>query len=166
MKNQTFAKVYTKLPSLVDLYAQRKDIIVNSTTPFTPLSKPLDHCCLALITTGGIHAKDQKPFDMSDKNGDPSFRTLSSDISLARLTITHDYYIHEDASADPNLVLPVEPLRELLRQGLIGSVGPRFFGFMGHILGEHLQTLTQKTAPEVAEALRDDGVDAAFLTPT
>jgi D-proline reductase (dithiol) PrdB len=166
LKNQTFAKVYTKLPSLVDLYAQRKDIIVNTTTPFTPLSKPLDRCCLALVTTGGIHSKDQKPFDMSDKNGDPSYREIPSDIDLGQLAITHDYYNHADASADPNLVLPVEPLHELLRQGLIGSIGPRFFGFMGHILGEHLQTLTQRNAPEVAEALRDDGVDAAFLTPT
>jgi hypothetical protein len=37
---------------------------------------------------------------------------------------------------------------------------------MGHILDHHIETLTQETAPEVAAALIDDGVDAAFLTPT
>jgi hypothetical protein len=37
---------------------------------------------------------------------------------------------------------------------------------MGHILGNNLQTLTQDTAPAVAEALKTDRVDVVFLTPT
>jgi len=166
LKNQTLAKVYTKIPSLVDLYAKGAELVVNTTTPFSPLNKPLERCRLVLVTTGGIHAIDQKPFDMSDKKGDPSYRELPSDIGVEQLTITHDYYNHADALADPNLVLPIEPLRQLLHQGMIGSIGPRFFSFMGHIMGEHLKTLTDTTAPEVAAALIADEVDAAFLTPT
>ena len=165
-KNQTFAKVYTKIPSLVDLYAKHAELIVNTTAPFTALKKPLEDCQLTLVTTGGIHAKDQKPFNMADKKGDPSYRELSSDITIDQLTITHDYYNHADALADPNLVLPIEPLRELLQKGIIGSIGPRFFSFMGHVMDGHINTLTQETAPEVAAALIGDGVDAAFLTPT
>jgi len=165
-KNRTFAKVYTKIPSLVDLYAKTADLVVNTTTPFTPLSKPLDHCRVALVTTGGVHALDQKPFDMSDKNGDPSYREIPSDMDPGKLTITHNYYNHADGLADPNLVIPIEPLRQLFRQRVIGSVGPRFFAFMGHVQSEHLETLTQITAPEVATALKTDEVDVAFLTPT
>jgi hypothetical protein len=33
-------------------------------------------------------------------------------------------------------------------------------------MGDHIKTLTQETAPEVAAALIGDGVDAAFLVPT
>jgi D-proline reductase (dithiol) PrdB len=165
-KNQTFAKVYTKIPSLVDLYAKQADLVVNTTTPFTPLKKPLEKCRISLLTTGGLHTKNQQPFDMADKKGDPSYRELPSDITLEQLTITDDYYKHTDALADPNLILPIEPLRQLLKQGTIGSIGPRFFSFMGHIMGDHLKTLTQETAPEVAAALIRDGVEAAFLTPT
>lgn len=165
-KNQTFAKVYSKIPSLVDLYAKQADLVVKTTTPFTPLKKPLESCQISLVTTGGVHTKKQKPFDMADKKGDPSYREISSDIAVEQLTITHDYYNHADALADPNLVLPIEPLRELLQQGKIGSIGPRFFSFMGHIMGDHIKTLTQETAPEVAAALISDGVDAVFLTPT
>lgn len=165
-KNHTFAKVYTKIPSLLDLYAKQADLVVSTTIPFTPLRKPLKKCQISLVTTGGVHTKNQKPFDMADKKGDPSYRELSSDIPLEQLTITHDYYNHGDALADPNLVLPIEPLRQLLKQEIIGSIGPRFFSFMGHIMGHHLKTLTQETAPEVATALTGDGVDAAFLTPT
>lgn len=166
LKNQTFARLYTKIPSLVDLYAKHADLVVNTTTPFTPLLKPLDRCQVALITTGGVHTKDQKPFNMADKKGDPSYRELYSDTSLEELTITHDYYNLTDALADLNLVLPIEPLRQLLNDGMIGSIGPRFFSFMGHIMGDHLKTLTQETAPEVATALVADKVDVAFLTPT
>ena len=166
LKNQTFARVYTKIPSLVDLYARKADLAVNTTTPFTPLGKPLEGCCLSLVTTGGIHIEGQMPFDMSDKNGDPSYREIPSDISIGQLTITHDYYNHVDASADPNLVLPIEPARELLVRKTVGSIGPRLFSFMGHLLGEHLKTLTQNTAVEVARALRADEVDVVFLTPT
>ena len=166
VKNQTLAKVYTKVPSLVDLYAKGADLVVNTTTPFTPLNKPLKHCQIALVTTGGIHTKDQKSFDMADKKGDPSYREIPSEISVEKLTITHDYYHNADALSDPNLVLPIEPLRRLLRQGLIGSISPRFFSFMGHVMGEHLKTLTEGTGPEVAAALVADEVDAAFLTPT
>ena len=41
LKNQTLAKVYTKIPSLVDLYAKGAELVVNTTTPFSPLNKPL-----------------------------------------------------------------------------------------------------------------------------
>jgi D-proline reductase (dithiol) PrdB len=166
VKNQTFAKVYRKIPSLVDLYARSVDLIINTTTPFTPLSKALDRCRVALVTSGGIRFNDQKPFDMSDKNGDPYYRELPSSLDPGQLTITHDYYNHADALADPNLVMPIEPLRRLFQQVVIGSIGPRFFSFMGHIKNEHLETLTGITAPEVAEALKADEVDVAFLTPT
>lgn len=166
MKNKTFARVYTKIPSLVDLYAKKADLIVNSTTPFTPLTKPLEQCRLSLVTTGGVHTREQEPFDMSDRTGDPSYREIPSHISVEELTITHDYYNHTDALADPNLVLPVEPIGQLYSQRKIGSVGPRFFSFMGHIQEGHIQTLTKGTAPEVSEALKTDGIDAVFLTPT
>jgi D-proline reductase (dithiol) PrdB len=165
-KNQTFAKVYTKIPSLVDLYAKQGDLVVNTTIPFTPLKKPLEKCRISLVTTGGLHTKTQQPFDMADKKGDPSYREIPADITPDQLTVTHDYYNHADALADPNLVLPIEPLRQLLKQGTIGSIGPRFFSFMGHIMGDRLKKLTQERVPEVAAALIGDGVEAAFLTPT
>jgi D-proline reductase (dithiol) PrdB len=165
LKDQTLAKVYAKVPSLVDLYARRADLVVNATTPFSPLPRPLRNCRVALIATAGLHLPGQDPFDMTDKNGDPSYREIPSGVGVGRLTVTHDYFPRADASADPNLVLPIDPLRELAREGAVGSIAPRFFSFMGHIQGEHLRTLTGTTAPEVARALKADAVEAVFLTP-
>ena len=164
-KDQTLAKVYAKIPSLLDLYAQRADLVVNAAAPLTPLPRPLRTCCVALVTTAGLHLPQQEPFDMTDKHGDPSYREIPSSVGIEELTITHDYFAKADALADPNLVLPMEPLRQLAREGTIGSIAPRFFSFMGHILGEHLKTLLRTTAPKAAAALKGDGVDAVFLTP-
>ena len=164
-KDQTLAKVYAKIPALLDLYAQRADLVVNSAAPLALLSRPLRTCRVTLVTTAGMHLAEQEPFDMTDKNGDPSFREIPSSVRIEELIITHDYFPKADALADPNLVLPIEPLRQLAREGTVGSIGPRFFSFMGHILGEHLETLTRTTAPEVAAALKADAVDAVFLTP-
>jgi D-proline reductase (dithiol) PrdB len=164
-KDQSLAKVYAKVPSLLDLYARRADLVVNDSAPLFPLPRPLRTCRVALVTTAGLHLPEQEPFDMTDKNGDPSYREIPSSIGIEELTITHDYFPKADALVDPNLVLPIEPLRQLAREGTIGSIAPRFFSFMGHILGEHLQTLTRGTAPKVADALKRDHVDAVFLTP-
>jgi D-proline reductase (dithiol) PrdB len=165
VKDQTLAKVYGKFPALLDVYAQRADLVVNDTAPLTPLPRPLRTCRVALLTSAGLHLPQQEPFDMTDKNGDPSYREIPSSVRIEELIITHDYFPRADALADPNLVLPIEPLRQLAREGTIGSIAPRFFSFMGHILGEHLKTLIGTTAPKVAAALKADGVEAAFLAP-
>jgi len=164
-KDQTLAKVYAKIPSLLDRYAERADLVVNAAAPLTPLPRPLRTSRVALVTTAGLHLPQQEPFDMTDKHGDPSYREIPSSIEVGELTITHDYFPKADALADPNLVLPVEPLRQLAREGTIGAIAPRFFSFMGHILGEHLTTLVRTTAPKAAALLKADGVDAVFLTP-
>lgn len=133
--------------------------------PFARLRKPLAEARVALITTGGIHLPEQTAFDMVDKDGDASFREIPGGVDLSRLVITHNYYNHTDADADPNVIFPLAHVRDLVAQGILGGVAPRHFGFMGHIEGPHLDRLIRETAPAVAAKLRADGVDFAFLTP-
>lgn len=63
------------------------------------------------------------------------------------------------------MVLPIDRLRELAAEGVVGGIGPSFYGFMGHIDGRHVKTLIEVTAPALAARLRADRVDAVFLTP-
>ncbi len=109
-------------PLLVALYsnpwvkkrwAQNFTAVKSDTIPWTPISKSLSECKIALLTTGGVHLKDDLPFNMEDKDGDPSFRRIPSSIDPSDLTITHDYYNHSDADKDINLVFPIEILRNL-----------------------------------------------------
>ena len=159
------------IPAVAQLWAKTAARRTNaalgegSAIPFAPLRRPLAQSRVALLTTGGIHLPDQPPFDMDDPDGDATYRTISGDVALADLTITHKYYNHESADKDKQVIFPLDHFRELAVQGVIGGIAPHHFAFMGHIEGEQMDRLVRKTAPEVAAKLRADGVDFAFLTP-
>jgi D-proline reductase (dithiol) PrdB len=120
---------------------------------------------LALVTTAGVHLRQDPPFDMQDPQGDASFRLIPHATAAPALTITHDYYDHRDADRDVNIVLPLARLQELVERGVVGEAAPRHVSFMGHIDGPHLTSLVERTAPEAARLLVADGVQAALLTP-
>lgn len=166
---QHFQNRFYAIPAVAQWWAGRFARKAHSSPdgpiPFVRLTKPLSECTVSLITTGGVHLTSQPPFDMDDPNGDASLREIPGDVALADLTITHDYYNHNSADQDMNVIFPLERFRELVRRGIVGQVARRHFGLMGHIEGVHLRRLQEKTAPELAAKLRADGVDFAFLTP-
>ncbi len=172
LKNKLLAKILTKHPSLVKKFTEKigeegdplKGVDLSS-IPWTPVSKLLSESKVAIVTTAGVHLKDQTPFDMEDPLGDPTYREVPSDAPLDSYTITHDYYDHRDADKDLNIVFPIERLRELVAEGVIGSLAPSNFSFMGHIDGPYVGVLMEATAKEVASKLNEDGVDIALLTP-
>jgi len=166
LKNRGLAVLATAFPAIGERFAaayrpERPDEGI----PWVPVTKPPAASTIALVTTAGVHHRDQPPYDMHDPDGDPSYRELDLARPLDSLTITHDYYDHADADRDLNVVLPVERLRELVAAGELGGVAPLAFGFMGHVTGRHLRTLNRRTAPEVAARLKAAGVDAVLLAP-
>ncbi|GBE00665.1 MAG TPA: hypothetical protein ENH50_04905 [Nitrospirae bacterium] len=166
VKNRLIAKVITRFPSLskrfVDSYKPRES---EGDIPWVSVKKPLGECTLALVTTSGVHHRDQEPYDMKDPDGDPTFRVIDLSRPLNDLMITHDYYDHSDADKDINIIFPVERVREFVEAGIIGKLSDTAYGFMGHIDGPHIQTLIQKSAPEIAQRLKKDDVDIVLLTP-
>ena len=166
MKHRGLAALATAFPSFGERLAagyraERQDDVV----PWIAMERPLAAATIALVTTAGVHHRDQPPYDMHDRDGDPSFRELDLERPLDSLTITHDYYDHTDADRDLNVVFPVERLRDLAASGEIGAVARLAYAFMGHITGRHLETLKRLTAPEVAARLKKAGVDAVLLAP-
>ncbi len=164
LKNRLLARAFTVFPSLAERWG-RGLAADRGAIPWDSPRKPLREATLALVTTGGVHLKTQPPFDMTDPNGDPSFRELPVDTPQASLVITHVYYDHRDAEEDLNLIFPVERLRELVERGALGALNPLAFGLMGHIDGPHLGTLRKETAPAIARKLADAKVDYALLVP-
>jgi len=165
-KNRLLAKLGARYPifaqRLIDAYQPQ---VVVDAIPWTRPARQLCEAKLALVTTAGIHHPDQPPFDMRDQQGDPSFRVLDSETLFDDFLITHDYYDHRDARKDPNIILPLDRLRELGNEGLLGELAKTHYGFMGHIDGPHISTLVEKTAREVAQRLKADQVDLVLLTP-
>jgi D-proline reductase (dithiol) PrdB len=164
-KDIMFAKLFTRFPALAERWAKSRDFIINVDIPWAPVIKDPRDSRIALVTTAGVHLRSQAPYDMEDREGDPTFREIAAGTRIEDLMITHNYYDHRDADQDINVVFPIKRLEELEAEGIIGEVAPRHFSFMGHILGHHIETLVNRTGPEVARMLRADGVDAVFLTP-
>lgn len=133
--------------------------------PGANLTKPVKEARVAIVTTAGLHTPDQPAFDLSIKGGDWSYRRLDAGVDLATLRIAHrsDAFDVSGLEADKNLALPLDRLKSLARDGVIGEVAPRHFSFMGSIAAPG--RLIADTAPEVARALLDDAVDAVLLTP-
>jgi D-proline reductase (dithiol) PrdB len=165
LKNRLIAKAATAFPSVGKFLSASYHPSEQQGIPWTPLEKRLGECSVSIVTTAGVHRKDQTPFDMKDQNGDPSLRVIEGAVSTDDLMITHDYYDHRDADKDINIVFPIERLREFEKAGFIKSVAPVHFSFMGHIVGPHIKTLTEVTASEAAERLKSEGVDIVLLTP-
>lgn len=133
--------------------------------PWTSLEKPLSECRLALVSTAGLVLPGQEPFDEGVRGGDPSHRWIPDDADLGALRDTHrsESFDHSGMLRDSNLVLPLDRLHELVRDGRVGSANRRHVSLMGSITAPG--RLTQDTAPEVAEALVADGVDVSLLVP-
>ena len=128
-------------------------------------AKPLNESRVALITTAGLHMRDQPPFDQTIKAGDSSYRVIRGDAAVQELLIAHrsQAFDHSGIETDLNLCFPLDRFRELAEQGIIGSLNEQHFSFMGSITAPG--KLIRDSAPEAAAILKQDGVDLAFLVP-
>ncbi len=126
-----------------------------------PVKKELKECRVALVTTAGVHLKNDLPFDVT--GSDPSYRMVPGESEMEDLMITHGHYDDSQAHLDINVVFPIDRLRELEDEGVIGSIASNYYTFRGYI--PKIRPLIKKSAPEVAEALVKDQVDIAILTP-
>jgi D-proline reductase (dithiol) PrdB len=120
---------------------------------------------VALVTSAGLSAPGQEPFDLAVRGGDWSWRRIDGGIDVASLREDQrsDTFDHGGIAADRNLALPLDRLRELEREGRIGSVASVHASIMGSITAPG--RLVRRTAPEIAEALTGDQVDVALLVP-
>lgn len=145
----------------LQLYAWRR----IEPVPCATLRRPLAACRVALVTTAGLVAHGQPPFDEEFRGGDPSFRVIDRDVDLATLGEFHrsEAFDHTGIEADRNLALPLDRLRELAAAGVIGEVAPRHLSFMGSITAPG--RLVRDHVPGAAEVLLRDEVDLALLVP-
>jgi len=126
--------------------------------PWTPLRKPLSDSTVVLVSTGGVHLRSDRPFNL---NGDPDFRVIPKGARSADLTISHQAYDRTDALRDINLVFPIERLHELEAEKVIGRLAEEHYGF-------GLMGSARRLMPAIKEAARrisESGVDLALLVP-
>lgn len=136
--------------------------------PWTPLKKPLRECRVALLTTAGISLKTDTPFDMERERrdplwGDPSFREIPRWASEKDIVVNHIHinprYIYQDL----NVALPLQRFQELAQLGEIGALAPTHYSIMGY--NTDPTELVCTSAPQIADRMKAEEVDVAFLVP-
>jgi D-proline reductase (dithiol) PrdB len=128
-------------------------------------ARPLSECKVALITSSGLIRRGDRPFDLGNPDGDPSYRVIPSDTDAEALTlsIVSTNWDRSGFAMDVNTVFPIDRLRELADRGVIGSLAERFYAFMGSIFD--IEPIRTGSGPEVGRMLEADGVDIAILVP-
>ncbi len=134
--------------------------VVNEDVPWTPLSKPLSQCRVALAGSAGVYHVSQTPFHTKD---DTSLREIPTDALPEDLRVVHFGYRTGDAKKDPNCVFPLPRLRELEKEGLIGEFADPAYAFMGGIYSA--RRVREELAPRLVSRLTRAGVDLLYLVP-
>jgi len=136
--------------------------------PWTPLSKPLSACKVALISSGGIARKDDLPFDQKGEQenpwwGDPSYRIIPRATTSKDIRVYHQHIDPSYAETDMNCLLPIQRLIDLETAGEIGKAAESHYSFMGYILEP--AELLEKTVPAIIGHLAQECVDVVLLVP-
>ena len=119
--------------------------------PFTPLANPLSECRVAVVTTSSL-SKDS-PLAPFNAPSDPQPAVMATDHLSWHKGATH--------TNDLGSFLPLDHLRKLESDGVIGSLAPRFAG----IPTIYSQRRTNTWAEEIRLWLKEDDVDLAVLIP-
>lgn len=136
---------------------------VHDDAPLTPLKKPLRACRVTILTSGGISTCTAPAWNPVARN-DHRLDAIPAKIDSNDFQIHDAYYDHADADRDINCQFPIDRLRELERNGEIGSLAPRFWsGFMGRIYDR--SRVTEESAPAFTDALGEDEVDLLIAVP-
>jgi len=136
--------------------------------PWIPLPKPLSDCTVALISSGGIALKTDKPFDQEGERqnpwwGDPSYRIIPDTAKTEDVRVYHQHIDPKLAEQDLNCLLPLDRLNELVEAGMAGRAAPSHYSIMGYILEP--TELLGVSVPAIIERLKSDQVDAVVLIP-
>ena len=160
------------LPRLIAVLYKADDREPALPIPWTPLSKPLSESVFGLVTSGGLfHKGVEKPFDLEREKaeptwGDPTFRTIPTDLPQSDLSASHLHINTKDVLEDINILLPINRFQKLAEEGVIGGLAQMAYSFMGFQGYPRDPSAWQETfGPQVAEKFKDEGVDCVLLTP-
>ena len=133
--------------------------------PPQPAVKDLAHATIALVTSGGICPKgnpDHIEASSASKFGEYDI-TGVNDLTSETHCTAHGGYDATYADQDADRVLPVDVLRDLEREGVIGKLHNKFYATVGN--GTSVAN-AKRFGAEIVNRLVRDGVTAVILTST
>lgn len=121
---------------------------------------PITQATVAIVSTAGMHRRGDPAFTP----GAIDYRILPGDVDFGDVVLSH-ISANFDRSAfqqDPNVMFPLDRLREMAGAGEIGGVANWHYSFMGAMPDP---SRFDETGSEVGRLLAADGVDVALLVP-
>ena len=79
------------------------------------------------------------------------------------LGFSHTHYNHAAIQQDPQVLIPLEHLREMVLAGKIGGLAPSVVSYMGY--QPDAARVALETAPAIVRIAQREQVDAALLVP-
>ncbi len=134
--------------------------IARRCVPYTPFDKDLATATVTLVSATGVYLPDQEAFPTEDP-GDVTYRVIPGDTDAATLKIAHHHYDHSEADADPNIVFPIDSLRQLAGAGLIGAVNDKHYSYG---FTTRLKELYETVFPEIADKVERSKTKLVLLT--
>jgi D-proline reductase (dithiol) PrdB len=136
--------------------------------PWTPMTKPLADCTIALVSTAGVARRDDAPFDEEGERrnpwwGDPTWRSIPQGTTEEEVGLHHLHIDRRFGQADLDVVLPMRRLGELASEGVVGRAADMHYSIMGYQLRPDV--LESTTALAIARDMKRRNVDAAALIP-
>ena len=133
--------------------------------PMPPAVKDMSKAKLMLITDGGLVPKgnpDKIEGSAATRWGAYSIEGLD-DLAGKDYEISHGGYDPRFVQEDPDRLVPLDALREMEREGVIGELHNEFLSTSG--LANPLSN-TRRIGKEMVEKVKREGVDAVILTST
>ena len=94
--------------------------------------------------------------------GDTSHREIPRHTPVDQIEFGVGSYDHTDVNSDPNVMLPIDRLEELITSGTIGNSVEAHVGFNGG--GGDLERLRSELAPVLIDRLKAMHADAVIFT--
>jgi len=139
------------------------DWTIHQDAPLQRLEKPLAACRVSMLTSGGVSECTAPLWNPLARN-DFRLDAVAPDAASDAFQIHDAYYDPDDARRDLNCLFPIDRLRELAADGVIGGVAARLWsGFLGRIYKRRV--VVEEHAPALARKLFEDEVDLFLLVP-
>ena len=128
-----------------------------------PGIRDLRHAKVALVTTGGLVPRGNPDGIKSYLSTHFGAYGLESKEHLTadEFESVHGGFFTAAVNDDPNRLIPLDVLREAVREGFLGALHERFYSTTGN--GTPIETAASM-ARDIAASLEEDGVDGVILT--
>lgn len=128
------------------------------TTPFVA-GPPLAERRVAIVSSAALIGRGDKPFPF----GSGECRAVPGNWPIQDILISHVSINFDRAGfqRDANVVYPIERLREMAAEGIIGSVADTHYT----VMGSTDPAAMAESADGIAAALHADGCNAVVLAP-